>query len=51
MDILRPSGEHRLRESESGLVLQLYLREGAFSVEIRATRALWDIQPEVPARG
>jgi hypothetical protein len=47
VNILRSSGEHQLSEIKRGLVLDLYLREGAFWGEIKGAREHWGIKPEV----
>jgi hypothetical protein len=57
VNILPSSGERRLREIKRRLVLELYLREGAFWVEdlwegafwaeIKDARERWGIKPEV----
>jgi hypothetical protein len=45
--MLPSSGEHRLLEIKRRLVLELYLGEGAFWIEIRDARKRWGIKPEV----
>jgi hypothetical protein len=47
VNILPSSGEHQLSEIKRGLVLELYLREGAFWGEIQGAREHWGIKPEV----
>ena len=47
MNILPSSGEHRLLEIKRRLVLELYLGEGAFGIEIKDARERWGIKSEV----
>jgi hypothetical protein len=47
VNILPSSGEHRLLEIKRRLVLELYLGEGAFWIEIKDARERWGIKSEV----
>jgi hypothetical protein len=47
VNILPSSGEHRLLEIKRRLVLELYLGDGAFWIEIKDARERWGIKPEI----
>jgi hypothetical protein len=47
VNILPSSGEHRLLEIKRRLVLELYLGDGTFWIEIKDARERWGIRPEI----